>query len=245
MAQVAVIDVGLQMGAANRLIPMQGEARGWEDIWHDADEGRYYLLIECATDPKGVLRPVVETYDEAGKFVEALWFDFEAPSENKGFEGLALVRWGGEKLMLGICEGNKCEAGAKGRKGGGGRIQAFRHTAQRWEHAGTIKLPKSLDFADYASLDVQHGWIAVLSQEASAIWLGRFADGGWKLVDDGTVFDLPRDEQGKVIYCNAEGLSWIGDRTLMVVSDRRKASKQSERCGAKDQSVHIFRIPEE
>jgi hypothetical protein len=244
MPNVGVVDLRLQTGPTNRLVGMYGPTRGFEDVVHDAETGLYYLLIESAVDGDGRIRPMVECYDAKGALVEALWCEFDLEAENKGFEGLAFVRWGGEELLLGLCEGNKCCGGAKGRKGGGGRIQVFRRGAGIWAHAGTVKLPKSLAFADYASLDVRDGWVAVLSQEASAIWIGRFADEGWTIRDDGVVFDLPRDAEGEIVYCNAEGLSWIADRKLMIVSDRRKQGKQPKRCCLKEMSAHVFAVPE-
>lgn len=242
-AEVAVLDAALTPGAAHRLVALREGAPGFEDIWYDEVRRSFYGLIEAARDKQGRLRPRIESYSEQGAFLEATWCDFALQAENKGFEGLAMVQRQGESLLLGLCEGNKCAAGSAGRKGGGGRIQLFRRTPELWAHAGTIKLPKALDFADYASLDVQGDYIAVLSQEASAIWIGRFKPESWALEDDGLRFEFPRDEAGKRVYCNVEGLSWLGERRLMVVSDRHKAETQKPRCGAKDQSVHIFELP--
>lgn len=258
-AAVAVIDAALRPGTPGRLVELRQHGHGFEDIWYDAPSGQFYGLIEAARDPQGRLRPAVEVYSAEGEFLEAVWCDFAVEEANKGFEGLALVHRLGETLLLGLCEGNKCAGGNAGRKGGGGRMQLFRRTPQLWAHAGTIKLPKALDFADYASLDVQGEALAVLSQEASAIWIGRFAAASWEVEGDGALYHFPRagakgdggdgaedgeDGAGKVVYCNVEGLSWLGERRLMVVSDRRKADTQKPRCGAKDQSVHIFELPE-
>jgi hypothetical protein len=41
---------------------------------------------------------------------------------------------------------------------------------------------------------------------------------------------------------NVEGIAWLTRDTLVAVSDRRK-SDQPDRCGEKDQSIHVFRLP--
>jgi hypothetical protein len=39
-------------------------------------------------------------------------------------------------------------------------------------------------------------------------------------------------------------VAWLSDDQLIIVSDRMKARKQEKRCAEKDQSIHIFRIPD-
>jgi hypothetical protein len=63
--------------------------------------------------------------------------------------------------------------------------------------------------------------------------------------DEGALFEFPRDEQGKVIFCNVEGIAWGGKRLLVTVSDRRKEGAQDSRCVQHDQSIQVFRIPGE
>ena len=43
-------------------------------------------------------------------------------------------------------------------------------------------------------------------------------------------------------YGNVEGVAWLSSDTLVAVSDRRKKD-QPKRFAAKDQSIHVFRIP--
>lgn len=56
-------------------------------------------------------------------------------------------------------------------------------------------------------------------------------------VDSGEDFRFPSKS-----YANVEGVSWLSDDELVMVSDRRK-SDQSKDDATKDQSIHIFRIP--
>jgi len=42
---------------------------------------------------------------------------------------------------------------------------------------------------------------------------------------------------------NVEGVCWIAEDRIVVVSDRRK-SGQPKRNGKKDQLIHVFEVPE-
>ena len=77
-------------------------------------------------------------------------------------------------------------------KPGKGRIQVFRRALETWEHVGTIRLPKSVLFKDYSSLDFRNGCLTVLSQATSALWIGclRAQPAGIKdlFENDGKIF---------------------------------------------------------
>jgi hypothetical protein len=76
----------------------------------------------------------------------------------------------------------------------------------------------------------------------SALWVGDLAPSGWEVADAGTCYALPMDADGSVVYGTAEGVSWMAPDQVVVVSDKAKPD-QDPRCQAKDQSIHIFRIP--
>ena len=101
-------------------------------------------------------------------------------------------------------------------------------------------------FEDYVSLDLRNGYLTVISQESSAMWVGRLRahPAGLEDVfeDDGELFLFPRDDQGRVMDRNLEGVTWLDDDRLVVVSDRGKPD-QPGRCARKEQSIHIFRLP--
>jgi len=156
-------------------------------------------------------------------------------------EGLTCVVRDGVTHLLAICEGNRCEGGKAGRRPGGGRIQVFAPSGADWTHYATINLPEYLWFVDHSSVAVQGDRIAVTSQESSALWLGRLAPDSWRIVDDGAVYEFPRDA-GRVIYCLVEGASFMDENQFVVVSDRAKSSAPG-RCRDKQQSVHIFALP--
>jgi hypothetical protein len=220
----------------------QGCGVGYEDITYDPLFNRFYLLIESLPH-FGNFMAKVEEYDERFRYVSSEWLDFPLDQPNKGLEGLTCIHQGEKTYLLGLCEGNRCKAGAAGRKPGGGRIQIFSKEQDRWDHVGTMRLPKSLWFEDYSSLAVVDDRIAVISQSSSAAWVGRFSSSNWEVVDEGSIYRFPLDERGEIIYCNVEGISRVDAHRFVVVSDKAKVNDQSKRCCVKDQSIHVFRTP--
>jgi hypothetical protein len=231
-------------GAGNGLIEQdKGRRSGFEDIAHDPASGRYYVLVEAEARGRGYMAEVQE-YDRDFGYLERVWLDFPLESRNKGLEGLTCVRRQGRAYLLGLCEGNWCRDGREGRRPGGGRIQVFDRGRDQWDHAGTIRLPAALPFEDFSSLAVTGDRLAVLSQASSALWVGRLQPSSWAVADDGAVWGFPPDEDGRTVYCNVEGVSWLSAGRVVVVSDRAKRDGgQHERCRAKDQSIHVFSIP--
>ena len=235
----------LRRGAAdNFLIPQdRGDDAGFEDVAHDVAAGRYYVLIEARPRGRGFMAKVQE-YDDGFGYRQSSWLDFPVDGPNKGLEGLTCVRRAGRAYLLGLCEGNRCKDGPEGRRPGGGRIQVFDRGGRHWDHAGTIRLPASLWFEDYSSLAVAGDRVAVVSQSSSALWVGRLRPSGWELADEGRVWAFPPDREGRTVYCNIEGVSWVAADRVVVVSDRAKREGQDQRCRAKDQSIHVFAIPD-
>jgi hypothetical protein len=103
-------------------------------------------------------------------------------------------------------------------------------------------LPASLPFTDYSSVSVRGERIAVVSQESSALWVGGLSSSTWDVVDDGASYVFPRTQRGRIRYANVEGVSWLDDQRLVVVSDRAKRG-QPNRTRATDQSIHIVALP--
>ncbi|MEV8321205.1 hypothetical protein AB0Q95_44360 [Streptomyces sp. NPDC059900] len=216
---------------------------GYEDIAHDEARDHFYTLSEAEpVKPKG-FRASVQEYDTKLRPVGSpVHLDFDLADANKGMEGLEWVERSGTGYLLALCEGNRCAGGKKGRTPGGGRIQVFRHGGKRWINTGTIRLPESLPFEDYASVSVRDGHIAVLSQASSALWVGRIDTKKW-IVDEGTVHRLPTDSKGRAVYGNPEGVSWVSSDHVVIVSDRAKKGAGNARFKEKDQSIHLFLIP--
>ncbi|WP_320779236.1 hypothetical protein [Streptomyces sp. CRN 30] len=232
-----VIDVGgrgRKSGGARPVV-------GYEDLTHDALTGHCFALSEAEPGRSGRFRARVREYDANLRPVGSAPLGFPLTHANKGMEGLEWVERSGKGYLLALCEGNRCQGGRRGRKPGGGRIQVFRRDGKRWAHTATVRLPRSLPFEDYSGVSVRDGRIAVLSQASSALWVGRLSTGKWR-VDEGTVHPLPTDGKGRPVYGNAEGVSWVSADHVVVVSDRAKKDGPG-RFRAKDQSVHVFLIP--
>jgi hypothetical protein len=230
--------------AGNRLIRQeQRRDGGYEDIAYDHAEGHFYVLVEAVPHPGGGFMAQVREHDEGFRHLSDAWMDFPLDRPNKGLEGLTCVRRAGRTHLLGLCEGNQCRAGAEGRRPGGGRIQVFARTPRRWDRVGTIRLPESLWFEDYSSLAVAGDRVAVVSQASSALWVGRLSPTRWELAGEGTTYGFPLDAKGRTVYCTVEGVSWVADDRVVVVSDKAKAGAQHQRCRARDQSIHLFALP--
>jgi hypothetical protein len=237
---------GLSGSGATRLIhaaPGASRGIGYEDIAYDRLADRFYILIEALPHGRGFMAEV-EEYDGSFRHLASARLDFLLGRANKGLEGLTSLRRADRMYLLGLCEGNRCQGGAAGRRPGGGRIQLFERGRRHWDHAGTIRLPQTLWFEDYSSLSIAGDRLVVVSQASSAMWVGTLAPSSWDVVGDGTVYRFPADGDGKTVYCNVEGVSWVSDDQVVVVSDRAKTSAQSKRCRAKDESIHVFAIPE-
>lgn len=217
-----------------------GRGTGYEDLATDAASGRLFVLIESL--PEGPpYRAWVEEFDDLFRLVATKPLDFPLEQPNKGFEGLSCVRRDGRLHLLGLCEGNRCRAGAKGRKPGGGRIQVFTESPNHWRRVATIALPVSLPFRDYAGIALSGDRIAVVSQESAALWVGELDPADWSVVDDGAVHEFPRDDDGALRYGHVEGVSWLAPDQVVVVSDR---AKRGERRGDRrhDESIAVFTI---
>ncbi|MER5890628.1 hypothetical protein ABT160_42955 [Streptomyces sp. NPDC001941] len=246
-------------------------AQGYEDLAYDPSGDRYFALTESVAvkgrkkaagrggekgkgkgAAKGAdpgFRAKVRAYDGKLRPGREAVLDFPLPDTGKGIEGLECVVRGGTAYLLGLCEGNRCASGAAGRKPGGGRIQVFRQGGGKdgeegdWKRVGTVRLPASLPFEDYASVSVRGERIAVLSQASSALWVGRLAPDAWEVVDEGAVYRLPPDSAGRTVYGNAEGVCWVSGEYVVIVSDRAKPGPDRARHRTKDQSVHLFLVP--
>jgi hypothetical protein len=168
------------------------------------------------------------------------FLDVALEMRNKGLEGLGCIVRDGELFLLGLCEGNRCKGGTAGRRPGGGRVHVLRRAALVWKREATIRLPKDLDFIDYASVAVRGDRIAVVSQSSSALWVGTLAKTGFVVEESGTVYTFPRDADHRVVYGTVEGVSWLADDRLVMVSDRAEGNIPAQ---AKDRSLHVFRLP--
>jgi hypothetical protein len=244
LPHVACIGPELSRAARDNhmIIQEKGYRRGFEDIAYDPWPGRFYILIESLPRGRAKFMAAVQEYDATFGYIDSAWLDFPLDRPNKGLEGLTCVRREEQTYLLGLCEGNRCKGGAEGRIPGGGRIQVFQRGRRNWDRVGKIRLPETVLFEDYSGIAVTGDRIAVISQVSSALWLGSLAPSGWQITGAGTSYALPRASDGSIAYGTIEGVSWIAPDQVVMVSDKAKP-EQDRRCRAKDQSIHIFRIP--
>jgi hypothetical protein len=245
-SEIASVHAELLLGSGLNRVISEGAGRrvGYEDLAHDRSSDRFFALIEALPRRGAGFMAQVDEYDDQLRYIKSAWLDFPLDRPNKGLEGLTCVRRDEGIHLLGLCEGNRCRGGLSGEESGRGRIQVFREGSHHWEHVTTIRLPQTLEFLDYSSIALAGDRIAVLSQASSALWVGELSPSTWEVVSEGRTYQFPRDPDGRTLYCNVEGVSWIAPGRLVVVSDRAKLASQHKRCRRKDQSVHLFRIPQ-
>ncbi len=225
-----------------RLVPVPASLTDVEDIAHDRTTGHFFVVVEGRHTGSKPPRPLIAQFDGEWRAIATKWVDVPLVKENKGIEGLDVVRRGGTTYLLGLLEGNRGLAGKAGRRFGGGRVHVLSEGAQQWHSVGTIDLPSDLRFRDYSALSVVDDRVAVLSQESSALWVGRLNAQKWEIMDDGVVYPFPTDHDGRTVYRTVEGVTWLTERELAVVSDRDSASR-ARSTHAKDQSVHLVELP--
>jgi hypothetical protein len=235
---LAVISADLADRGRNHVVPLGDDLPiGFEDIARDPTTGHLFLVIEARKHGDDVQAWVAEFDADLHRIGDG-WLEVSLPSQNKGIEGLTCAERDGVGYLLGMPEGNRGRAGAEGKRPGGGRVYVFRRHRSDWRRVDTIRLPESVQFVDYASLSVHREAITVVSQESSAVWVGRLRPDRWEVVDDGTVYLFPRAANGSPLYRSMEGISWLGPRRIATVSDRLP-----DRPDPRQRMVHIFDLP--
>ncbi len=241
LTQIARIEASFTPGVASSWLGDDCGRSGHEDITYNARQERFYVLIEAVQVNEDIYQAEIVEYDLDFVPRERRRLPTEFETDNKGFEGLSCIHRDGRDYLLALCEGNFCKGGEVGRRPGNGRIQIFQKAAPGWEHVDELKLPESVQFIDYSSLDIEEDRVAVLSQASAAVWIGTLDPGEWRFTGAGAVYHLPRGASGKSPYCTPEGIAWIGPDRLAVVSDRRK-NGAPKRCRTTDESLHVFRV---
>ena len=243
LALVAGLDPGLAVpDPTAQLVAVPADLTDVEDIAHDEPSGHFYVVVEGRHTGSKPPRPLVAELDRDWRPVATKWVDVPLVKVNKGIEGLEVLRREGALYLLGLLEGNRGLAGKAGRRYGGGRVHVLVEDDERWRSVATIDLPETLRFHDYSAISVAGDRVAVLSQESSAMWIGQLAPDTWAIMDDGVVYGFPTDRSGHTVYRTIEGVTWLTERQLAVVSDR-DSTKPTSTARDKDQSVHLVELP--
>lgn len=194
----------------------------------------------------------IHTYDPKFRLLGEVRLDYRFDrddfKDNKGFEGLTWICRDGCSYLLALCEGERRYLDDGGNGASGGAIQVYRKEGNGWAFSRELRIPEVVQFKDYSGLGIRHGKVALVSQQESALWVSTLED-DWTL-DEGRIYRFPTTpkkgkktpKKGKKTYCNVEGVSWINDTRIVVVSDSRKKG-DPPRSKKKQQSIHIFDIP--
>ncbi|HVW27821.1 MAG TPA: hypothetical protein VHC69_20790 [Polyangiaceae bacterium] len=234
---IAVIDTALDRGA---LGPGTVTSSQYEAITA-TDDGRFYVMIETASETD--LRGEVVELDASTAFVRSAFTDVTFREFNKGFEGLAWLRNGGDEYLLALCQNNDCKDDDT--TPGKGRVKVLELAGGVWTTAVSLKLPNDVEFLDYSDLAIRANGdgsytAAVVSHRSSALWIGTLTTSPWALAGPSKFYEFPPGDDGRVAYCSVEGVTFLGPDVLAFVSDK---SDGTDECTKEEESIHIFKTP--
>jgi len=225
----------------------------------------FYAMVESAPS-SGLNLGKIDKYTSTLSGPTGEWTNITFPYANKGFEGAAWL-WScpgggaGNDFILGLCEGNNC---TNSTQAGNGKIKILQQNISgstiSWNliQNGTVSIPATADFVDYSDIALYPPYpttndcaglggngtglytVAIVSQQSSKLWIGTFNAKTWSFQGNGTVYEFPKGSQSQIIYCNIEGVTFLSATRIAVVSD----AADTAGCMAKDQSIHIFDIPQ-
>jgi hypothetical protein len=213
-----------------------GSGPGYEGIAWSPEEQRFHCVIE-SDKRDGNHYGRVATYDASFSLIDEAWLRIPLSSDNKGFEGLAVVHREGKAYVLALHEGHPDDARSDGSVRGRIEVFAQKGDGDGWRHEATLKLPKDVRFADWSGLDIRDGRVAVTSQQSSALWLGELAADEWAFTGEGETYLFPRDGDGDPRYLTIEGVALLDRGRVAVVTDLDKTD-----TARRDRAIHIFAL---
>lgn len=221
----------------NSLLGSGSGDSGFEGITYAAKSTPAFFVVEEAVENGSQYQPRIREYNSSMVYQSSLWADyyFTEANSNKGFEGIAWVARGGTDYLLGLVEGT-------------GKIAVLKKNSNQWQKVAEITLPASAGFTDYSDLTVYGNRVAITSQQDSKLWIGTLSSTDWAITG-GKTYEFPKGNSSgvvgsgnNVLYANIEGVSFISDTQIVVVSDKAKSDQPSYQK-FKDQSVHVFNLP--
>ena len=209
----------------------------FEGITYDSHGTPNWFVVEESALNGSSYQPRIYEYNTTFNYQSRMWaeYDFTSANHNKAFEGIAWVYRGGDDYLLGLVEGT-------------GVIVVLKKTSTDWSFITTIALPLSVTFSDYSDICLYGNKVAITSQQDGQLWVGTLSETTWSITG-GTAYEFPHGSETGIIgggdlqlYGNIEGVSFINDHQIVVVSDKADVS-QPDYQKIKDQSIHIFNLP--
>ena len=211
------------------------KSSGFEGVTYNPLTNKY-LIIQESEKFQNKFIPVIHEFSLDFESADSYDIDFSLKKENKGAEGITFFKIKNESYILLLLEKpntlnqNTNEVG---------NILVLKKKNGFYEEFAYLSLPGNVNFDDFSDIAWNGSKIAVLSQESSALWVGELnEDMSWK--NTSTTYYFPKRD-GEYLYCNLEGISWINETTLVLVSDTSK-KKQPSLCKEKSEMIHIWKI---
>lgn len=270
------------VGNANYLIPPadldafpHDVDSNWESITYHSKKEHHIVTQESLMLKDGKYHAIIMEVSlhhhpkPKWDLVQACRSEFEFKDESKGFEGMmGMDGIDGRFFLLGLCEGNHCDTGEKGKEHGYGQMVIMEFDAGEgppntfekgylketstcsWKTLKVVDVPSIAQFEDYSDVARLGDKIAISSQASASMLFGTMT------LDDGLLnpdtFKFTGDHVTRfaptpncqVQYCNVEGIEFINDRMIVASSDSMKGGgRQPFMCLDKDQSMHVFALP--
>ncbi|MFO0589959.1 MAG: hypothetical protein U0441_20625 [Polyangiaceae bacterium] len=215
----------------------------WEAITYDSNNTTHFYTMQ------EVLPPVVAQLDGSGSAQNESYTTLSGMgsfgSSNHYFEGLAWLRQNNNDYLLALCQNGGC-GGANSTAPATLRVLAQSGSTWDWTNQQTITLAQpgtsTGPFASYNDVALRFisgtsYKIAIVSADSSKLWIGALDASTWTL-STGNIYSFPTGT-----YPNMEGVTFLSDTQIAMVSDSGNTAGTSCQDGTNDESVFIFSVP--
>ncbi len=237
---LGIVGLKLEKGKLSEGSPAYSD---YEGVSYDKKRKCFYVVVESMKGATGYNGALVEL-DKDLKTTARWILEPQVGGPSKGLEGVLAVRRGKREFVLALLESNHgvAKMDPRAQERGNGRIRVYERGSAdgetTWTLVTTVKLPTLANFEDYAGLDLRGNRLVVVSQSTRRVWIGRLDPKKWAIAGPGKVYRFPKSDEGR--YGNVEGVAWVSDTELAMVSDGAKGKVKNL---AKAESLHIFKIP--
>lgn len=235
--KIAIIKQDFSIINSNQWLGKERAKRksGFEGITYNPLTNKYLVVQESEKFQNKII-PVIHEFTHDFETPDSYDIDFLLKNENKGAEGITFFKIKNESYILLLFEKPNTLNQSTNEVG---NILVLKKKNGYYEKFAYLSLPKNVNFDDFSDIAWNGSKIAVLSQESSSLWVGELTEElTWK--NAGNTYYFPKRE-GEYLYCNLEGISWINETTIVLVSDTSK-KKQPSICKEKSEMIHLWKI---